>query len=115
MRKEVIYMDRRKDKQRGKQGFRIKVQHFFTADGQYIKSLKYYANGVCSDCGKDVLRVRRHGKQYVLAADELKLLQPSCGLDSIYDKHGVRHMGRLVQYPQPTETYIAGYLPHECS
>lgn len=94
---------------------KTKVQHFYNADGRHLKSLKYYANGVCPECGKDVLRVQRYGKQYVLSAEKLYLLKENClGQSEIYTKDGVRHRGIVVRNPQVSETYIVGYLLHEC-
>lgn len=101
-------------KQKNK-GLKTKVQHFYDAGGRHLKSLKYYANEVCEECGKDVLRVQRHGKWYVLDAEKLYLLKPNClGLSEVYTKEGVRHRGTIVKNPQLTETYIVGYLLHKC-
>lgn len=94
---------------------KTKVQHFYTLEGEYIKTLKYYTNGVCDKCGKDILRVRRYGMCHVLSADRLYLLKEGNGLDSVYNKQGIRYWGQLVDNPNPCGEYIAGYVLHECS
>lgn len=94
---------------------KTKPQHFYDADGRYLKSLKCFYTGECPGCGKKVLLVRRYGKRYVLDAEQLYLLKPNwLGADEIYTKDGVWHRGTLVRNPDLSETYIAGYLLHKC-
>lgn len=94
---------------------KIKPQHFYAADGRYLKTLKCFYNGKCPECGRDILRVSRFGRRLVLDAEQLFLLTPGVfGSDEIYTKEGVRFQGMLVKDPKLNERYEVGYRLHEC-